>query len=132
LLKTLAFIIGVAVGAVGLVGALVPDVLFAIAQQFRTAPSFLALAVVRVAVGLVLFTVAPVSRLPLSLRVLGAVVVIAGLTTAAAGLFAMGPTRAAIDWWFSQNRWLLRLTGTALLGLGGFIAYACVPALHAA
>jgi hypothetical protein len=132
LLKPLAFLIGMAVCAVGLAGAAVPGVLVAVARQFRTAPAFLALAVVRVAVGLVLFAVAPTSRLPRSLRGLGVVVVIAGIATAAAGLFAMGPARAAIDWWFSWSPWLLRLTGTALAALGGFIAYACAPARHAA
>ena len=52
---------------------------------------------------------------------------IAGVATALTGLVAIERAQAAIDWWMGQGSGLLRLTGVALLALGGFVAYACTP-----
>lgn len=126
-MKTLAFVFGLCISAVGAVGIVVPTILVWIAQRFGTSDPFYALAAVRIAFGLILISVAPTSRAPKGLRFLGYVIVVLGMTTALTGLLAVGRARAAIDWWVHQESWVLRLTSCLILALGGFVAYACVP-----
>jgi hypothetical protein len=69
---------------------------------------------------------------PKAVRVLGYVILIAGITTALTGLLAIGRARAIIDWWLQQRLSVVRLTGVLVLALGGFVAYACAPARRGA
>jgi len=61
-MKIVAFVSGLAIGAVGVVGIVSPPALVWIARQFTTAGAFYLLAVVRIAFGLVLISAAPASR----------------------------------------------------------------------
>jgi hypothetical protein len=131
-MKTLAFVFGLCITAVAVVGILVPASLVWLAQRFATPGAFYGLAAVRIAFGLLLISVASASRAPKGLRVLGYVIAILGVTTALTGLTAIGPARAAIDGWMHQSPAVLRLTGGLILALGGFIAYACEPTRRAA
>lgn len=131
-MKNLAFVFGLCIVTVGAAGILMPSGLVWIAQHFVTSVAFYIIAAVRVAFGLVLISVASASRAPKALRVLGYVILIAGITTALTGLLAMGRARAIIDWWLRQESGVLRLTGVLALALGGFIAYACAPTRRAA
>jgi hypothetical protein len=130
--KTLAFVFGLCICAVGAIGIVVPWGLVWIAQHFVTSGAFYALAVVRIAFGLILISVAPASRAPRGLRVLGYVIVILAVATALTGLMAVGQARAAIDWWLQQGSGVVRLTGGLIVALGGFVAHACAPTAHAA
>jgi hypothetical protein len=125
--KTLVFAFGLLISAVGVVGLVAPSVLVSIAGHFLTPAAFYVLAAVRIAFGFVLVSVAPRSRAPRALRVLGWVVVVLGLTTALAGLTAIGPARDAIAWWVQQGPGPARLTALAPIALGGFVAWACSP-----
>ena len=131
-MKNFAFVVGLCIGTVGGVGILAPSGLVWIAQQFVTSVAFYIIAAVRVAFGLVLISVASASRAPKALRVLGYVILIAGITTALTGLLAIGRARAIIDWWLQQESGVVRLTGVLVLALGSFIAYACAPDRRAA
>ena len=131
-MKALAFVIGLCILTVAAVGILAPSVLVWIATHFVTSDAFYLLSAVRVAFGLVLISVASASRAPKALRVLGYVIVIAGVTTALTGLLAIGRARASIEWWLQQGSGVVRLTGVVVLALGGFVAYACAPARRAA
>src|SRR5262245_17914755 len=84
ILKILAFVFGLGICAVGAVGVLAPSTLVWLAQQFVTyGPfGFYVIATVRIAFGLILISVAPASRAPKALRVLGYVILILGITTA--------------------------------------------------
>jgi hypothetical protein len=126
--KALAFVIGLCILTVGAVGIVAPSGLVWIATQFVTSEAFYVLAAVRVAFGLVLISAASASRAPRALRILGYAIVIAGATTALTGLLAIGRARASIEWWLHQGSGVVRLTGVAVLALGGFVAYACAPA----
>jgi hypothetical protein len=132
--KTLAFVFGLCITTVGAVGILAPSALIWIAQHFVTfsAFSFYVIAAVRVVFGLVLISVASASRAPKAVRVLGYVIVIAGITTALTGLLAIGRASSMIDWWVQQGSIVLRLTAVLILALGGFVAYACAPARRVA
>ncbi len=126
-MKTVAFVCGLCIGAVGVVGILAPSGLVWLAQQFATPGTFYVLATVRIAFGLLLIAVASASRTPKVLRVVGYAVVILGITTALTGLVAIERARGAIDWWLQQGSGVVRLTSGLVLVLGGFVAYACAP-----
>ena len=130
--KTLGFGVALVIMAVGTVGILVPSGLVWIAQHSVTSGAFYVIATVRVGFGLVLISAASVSRAPKTLRVLGYLILIAGITTALTGLVAIERARATIEWWLQQGSGVIRLTGVLVLALGGFVAYACAPARHAA
>ena len=131
-MKTLAFVLTLVIMAVGAVGVVVPSGLVWIAQHSVTSGAFYLIATVRVAFGLVLISVASVSRAPKTLRVLGYLILIAGITTALTGVVAMERARAIIEWWLQQGSGVVRLAGVVLLALGSFVAYACAPARRAA
>jgi hypothetical protein len=130
--KTLAFLIGLFIAAVGAVGMVAPSGLVWVAEHSATSGAFYVIATVRVAFGLVLISAASVSRAPKTLLVLGCLILIAGVTTALMGLVAMDRAHAIIEWWLRQESGVVRLSGIPLLALGGFIAYACAPARCAA
>ena len=131
-MKTLAFVIGLLIGAVGVVGIIAPSGLVWIAEHSVTSDVFYVIATVRVAFGLVLISVASVSRAPKTLRVLGYIILILGITTALTGLVAIDRAHTIIEWWLRQGSGIVRLTGIPVLALGGFVAYACAPARRAA
>jgi hypothetical protein len=97
-----------------------------------TPGTFFATGSVRVALGLILTSVASASRSPRALRVVGYVIFFAGIATFLTGLVAIERARAIIDWWMQEGPALVRLTGAGVLALGGFIAYACAPGRRAA
>jgi len=130
--KTLAFVFGLCISVVGAVGVLAPSGLVWLAQHFVTSGAFYVIAVVRIAFGLILISVAPTSRAPKALRALGYVILILGITTALAGLAAIDQARGAIEWWLQQGDGVFRLTGVLVLALGSFVAYACAPTRRAA
>jgi hypothetical protein len=130
--KNLAFVFGLFIVTVGGVGILAPFGLVWIAQHSVSSGAFYLIATVRVAFGLVLISAASASRAPKAVRVLGYVILIAGITTALMGLLAIGRARDIIDWWMQLGSGVVRLTGVLVLALGGFIAYACAPARRAA
>lgn len=131
-MKILAFVFGLCIAAFGLVGILAPLSLVWVAQHFVTSGAFYAIATVRVVFGLVLISVASISRAPTAIRILGYVILITGITTALTGLLAIGHARAIIDWWLQQGAGVVRLTSVLVVALGGFVAYACAPARRAA
>jgi hypothetical protein len=131
--KALAFVFGLCILAIGAGGIFAPSGLVWITQHFIiTSGAFYDLAAVRVAFGLVLIAAASASRAPKALRVLGYVILIAGIMTALMGLLGIGRARASIEWWLQRGSSVVRLTGFLILALGSFVAYACAPARRAA
>jgi hypothetical protein len=130
--KTLAYVIGLFIASVGIVGLIVPSFLVWIAGHFVSSGAFYVVAVVRVAVGLLLISVAPDTRAPRTIRVLGCLLVIAGIGAAVTALVAIGRATAIIDWWLRQGSGVVRLTGIPLIILGGFVAYVCAPSRRSA
>jgi hypothetical protein len=126
-MKALAFCIAVFIMAIGVVGIVVPSSLVWIAEHARTPAAFYLIAAIRIAFGLILITAASASRAPRTLRILGYLILIAGITTALTGLAAIDYARAIIGWWLQQGFGIFRLTSVLLVVLGGFIAYACAP-----
>jgi hypothetical protein len=127
-MKKLAFVVALLILALGVVGILVPPGLVWIAQHSVTPGAFYVIAAVRIAFGLILISVASASRAPKALRILGYVILFAGIATALAGLLAIERVHAIIDWWVAQGPWLVRFSAVPVVALGGFVAYACAPA----
>lgn len=131
-MKTLAFIVALVIMALGAVVIFVPSCLEWVAKQAVTSNALYVIAAVRVAFGLILISVASVSRAPKTIRVLGYLILIAGVATAVMGLVAAERFRDIVEWWLQQGMGILRLAGVVALGLGGFVAYACAPARRTA
>jgi hypothetical protein len=130
--KTLAFVIGVLIGAFGAVGIIAPAGMRWVAEHSVTSSVFYIVAAVRVTFGFLLISVASVSRMPKTLPVLGYLILILGLTTALMGLMAIDAGDAMIESWLRQGSGVIRLTGIPLVVLGSFVAYACAPTRHSA
>ena len=131
-MKTLAFVLALVILAIGIVGIFVPACLVWIAEHTVTPGAFYLIGAVRVGFGLVLFRVASASRSPRALRVLGVLILIAGISTAVTGLVAIDRARTFIEEWLLLGSGVIRLTSGLLLALGGFVAYACTPTRRAA
>lgn len=133
-MRAVAFAFGLGISAVGAVGIFVPSGLVRLAQQFVTsgALGFYVLAAIRITFGLILISVAPASRAPKGLHVLGYVIVVLGITTALTGLVATGRAQGTIGWWLQQGTGVIRLTAVLVLALGAFVAIACAPVRRAA
>jgi hypothetical protein len=120
-MRSLALLVALFIMLVGVAGVLAPDGLMTIGRSVATPVGLYAIAALRVGIGLVLMLVAPVSRAPRTLRVFGAVALVAGLTTP---LFGVERTRAILDWESTQGTALIRVGAGLALAIGGFIAFA--------
>jgi hypothetical protein len=123
-LRSLAWLVASLIMLVGVVGVFAPDRLIALGRYVSSPAGLYSIAALRVAIGLVLLLVAPISRAPKPLRVLGAFVVVAGLATP---LFGVERTRAILDWESTQGTALVRAGGALALVLGASIGFAVVP-----
>ena len=80
-----------------------------------------AIAALRIAIGLVLALAAPASLAPRTLRVLGLLVIVAGLSTP---WFGVARARAVVNWLANTGPWLMRLFALIGMALGGLLIYA--------
>lgn len=127
-MNIIAFVFGLCISIIGAIGILVPSGMVWLARLFVTSGPFYVIAAIRIAFGLILISVASSSRFPKAIRILGYIILIAGVTAAFSGFVAIGQARGAIEWWLQQGSGLLRLTCVFVIALGAFIAYACAPA----
>ena len=88
---------------------------------FATPGRFYAVVAVRIAMGLVLILAASISRWPRTLRALGAVMCLQGLS---ATLLGLDRARAIMEWEGMQGTALLRAGAVVALASGVFIVFA--------
>ena len=121
-MRIAALLVGVFIIVVGIVGIVSPDsVTMARRQYFATPVRLYAASALRMAMGFVVILVAPISRAPKTLRVLGVVMCMQGL---GAALFGPDRARAILEWEAMQGTALLRVGAMLALATGGFIAFA--------
>jgi hypothetical protein len=108
----------VALGALGLVA---PSRIRGFERYFQTPAGLYIAAIVRLVMGLAFFFAAPASRAPEALRILGVVIMVAGVTTLFLGLERF---RGLVGWWSSQGSAVVRVWGAFALALGLLLAYA--------
>jgi hypothetical protein len=97
-----------------------PDLRLSLERSMMTPAGLYAISALRIAIGLVFVLVAPASRAPRTLRVLGLIVMIAGLITP---WFGVARARAALNWWASAGPLLMRLDAGVGMAIGGFLVY---------
>ena len=115
---------GLAIGALVVLASAIsfaaPDVRLSLERSLMTPAGLNAIAALRIVVGLGLVLCAPVSRAPRTVRVLGLIVIIAGLSTP---LFGVARARAVVDWLASAGPLLTRLDAIVGMAFGGFLLY---------
>ena len=120
-MKVLAIAFGVAIAVIGVLGVAAPSVLLDFVRSLQTTNAHYIVAAVRLIFGVILLCVAPVSRTPKILRVLGAFIIIAGVITPFLGVERH---RAILDWYSSQGSLFTRAWGIVAVVFGVFIVYA--------
>jgi hypothetical protein len=121
-MNAVAVLVGALLAALGAAGFANPRGLLETVQSFFQTPTALwVVAVVRIAVGIVLVASAQRSRAPRTLRILGAVILVAGLITP---FFGVERARAIMDWYLAHGPGLMRAVFALLFGLGLFVIYA--------
>jgi len=121
IVKYFAMALGLIVAAIGILGVAASSVLLEFGRSLQTTNALYIVAAVRVMFGAILLWVAPVSRTPKILRVLGAFIIIAGVITP---FFGVERHRAILDWWSSQGSLFTRAWATVAVVFGFFIVYA--------
>ena len=119
-MRLLGLVIGALVILASAISFAVPDLKLSLERSAMTPTGLYAIAVVRIAIGLVFVFAAPASRAPRTLRVLGLVVIIAGLMTP---WFGVTRAHATLNWVASAGPLLMRLDAVVGMALGGFLVY---------
>ena len=120
-MRMLGLVIGVLVILAGAIGLAAPELLLKVGRSALTPGVLYAIAALRIALGLVFVLAARASRAPRTLRVLGVIVVIAGLTTP---WFGVARSRALMDWWAGAGLPFMRLAFGVAMAIGAFLVYA--------
>ena len=120
LMRWLGLVIGVLVILASAVSLAAPALRLSLERSVMTPMGLYAIAVVRIAIGLVFVIGAPASRTPRTLRVLGLIVIVAGLSTP---WFGVARARAVVNWLDSAGPLLMRLDAVAGMAIGGFLVY---------
>jgi hypothetical protein len=122
--EVLALLVGLFIAAVGMLGVASPHGLLTAVRFIVTPRGLYLVAALRVVFGVVLVLVAPSSRAPRVLRLLGVVMLVAGLTTP---LFGVDRAHAMLDWWSARGSTFMRLWAGLPVALGAFVVYAVAP-----
>jgi hypothetical protein len=101
-----------------------PDLRLSLERSVMTPAGLDAIAALRIAIGLLFVLAAPPSRAPRTLRLLGLIVIIAGLTTP---WFGVARAQAVLNSLASAGPWLMRLDAVVGMALGGFLVYVFRP-----
>ena len=117
-------VLGALIAIVGLIGMAAPSVLLDVGRSLQTSSALVLIAAIRVALGALLIWAASASRVPRTLRVLGAIVVVAGLVTP---LFGVERVQAVLTWWAQQGQVFMRAIPGVAVVIGGFLIYAFAP-----
>jgi uncharacterized membrane protein len=120
-LKVLATVMSLGIAGLGVLGVAAPAVLLQFGGSLLAAPALYLVAAVRVVFGALLILVSAESRMPRALRVVGVLIVVAGLLTP---LFGAERFREAFTWFSGQEPWLLRAVAVLPLIIGVFFVYA--------
>lgn len=107
---------------VGIAGMVSPDKMMALRRDYYTPGGLYVGGAVRIAMGLVLILAASISRWPIALRVLGAVMCLQALT---ANLLGLERARAILEL-EGAHTGFLRVGALVALVSGGFIAFAVI------
>jgi hypothetical protein len=119
-MRWLGLVLGALVILASAVSFAAPDLRLSLERSVMTPAGFYAIAALRIAIGLVFVLAAPASRAPRTLRVLGLIVISAGLLTP---WFGVARARAVMNWLTTAGPLVMRLDAVVGMMLGGFLVY---------
>ena len=119
-----ASVISLLVAAFGLLGIISPPRLLGVVRHFQTPAGLYTVAAIRLIFGTILFLVAPTSRAPGVVRIIGIIAFVAGLITP---FFGLERFRRLLDWWSSLGPAFIRAWASFALVFGLWLAYAVFP-----
>ena len=123
-LRRLTLALGAVIIAIGLVGVVAPSILLEFGRSLQTPIALYVVAAVRVAFGALLLWVASVSRRPTVLRLIGTIIVVAGLLTP---FFGVERAQAMLTWWSGQGPLFMRGWAGLAVIFGLFIIHVVYP-----
>lgn len=107
----------------GLTGVLWPEGLMQLATYSFTRSGLYVAAAVRIVLGALLFFAASSTRTPKTIRVIGLIILVAGVATA---LIPAERALAMKDWWIARGPDTLRITACFPLAVGIFITFSAL------
>jgi len=128
-LKLVATILCLAIAGIGALGVAAPGVLLDFVRIVLAPQALVGAAAVRIVVGVLLIVVAAQSRLPRTLRVIGVVIVVAGLITPLIGAERF---LEIFSWFSAQEATLRRAIAVVPVIVGLFFVYAINSRRHGA
>jgi hypothetical protein len=118
-MKIIALLIAALMILVGLIGVVWPEGLMEFSKYSFTATGIYVAAIVRMAMGLLLFVAAKATRTPKTVRVIGLIILVAGVATA---LVTVERAQLLRDWWLGRGPDALRIAACFPLAVGFFVA----------
>jgi hypothetical protein len=119
-MRLLGLVLGALVILAGAISFAAPDLRLSLEGSMMTPAGLYAIAAFRIAIGLVFMLAAPASRAPRTVRVLGLIVIVAGLTTP---WFGVARALAVVNWLASAGPLWMRLDAGVGMALGSFLIY---------
>ena len=121
-MRLLGLVIGALVILASAISFAAPDLRLSLERRAITPAGLYAITALRIAIGLVFVLGAPASRAPRTLRVLGFIVIVAGLMTP---WFGVARSRAVLNWLADAGpgRLLMGLSAGLGMAIGGFLLY---------
>jgi hypothetical protein len=123
-MQVLALLVALLMALIGLTGIVSPETLGSLGRHAVTPTGLYVVAAIRIGIGIMLMLVAPVSRVPRTLRVMGIIAIIAGVATP---LIGVETSRRVLDGWLAHGYVCVRLLAGIAIVLGGFLTYAVAP-----
>ena len=123
-MNVIAFILSLFIAALAALGMVSPIKLLNIVRHFQSPAGIYAAAALRVILGVALFLAAPTSRVPEIVRILGIIILVAGLITP---LFGLERFRRLLVWWSVRGTTFMRIWAGFALAFGLLLAYAVAP-----
>ena len=119
-MKAIALIIALMMVSLGLTGVLWPEGLMQLGTYSFSGSGMYVVAAVRIVLGALLFFAAASTRTPKTLRVIGLIILVAGIVTA---LIPAERALAMKDWFLGRNLNMLRIAVCFPLAVGIFIGW---------
>jgi hypothetical protein len=123
-LNVAVMIVGLTVVALGLTGLVAPSQLLDLGRSLLTQNGLYAVTAVRVVFGVLLLLGARATRMPRTLRVIGSVIILAGLLTP---LFGVARSQSMFSWLTAQGPDFVRVISLAAIAIGALVVYASTP-----
>ncbi len=122
-LKLLAVALCALLTVVGLGVMAAPLTMAEVGRWMQTPGGLYGTAALRIVMGASLVGVAPASRLPRTLRIIGTLIILVGLITP---LFGVERAKLVLDWWVAQGTTFMRIWALFPVAFGLFLIHAIV------